>query len=123
MSKVASVIFVSLAAWQVHRLRPLWCESQRSHRGDEVERRLREGCQGIVAQHFSQHTYNSQQPPLLLPGLGCYGTGMCVHACVCVCVWSTNHIGRPASQCEPVLTFGATLSHTQGDWAAAESGM
>lgn len=69
MSKVDSVVFVSLAAWQVHRQQPLWWESQQSHRGDEVEGRLREGCQGIVAQQFSRHTCSSQRSPLLLPWL------------------------------------------------------
>lgn len=59
MSKVDSVVFVSLAAWQVHRQLPLWRESQQSNRGDKVERRLREGCQGIIAQCFNQHTYSS----------------------------------------------------------------
>lgn len=68
-----------LCPWQPGRFTgssSLCSESLRSGSGDEVEGRLREGCQGIVV----QRSYRS--PQLVMLGLCIHGEGMCSVLCV-----------------------------------------
>jgi len=83
VSKVVSVVFVSSAAWRVHRRRPLWEESQQSGRGDEGEAKVEGKAEGRLsgAQHFNPPDASRSSST----ATAAVRVAM-VRVCVCVCV-------------------------------------
>lgn len=112
----------SLCPWQPGRFTgssSLCSESLRRSRGDEVEGRLREGCQGIVVQP------SCSSPRLLMLGLCIHGEGMYSVLCVCAdgsithslthnrSVWTRTCASMRSNNNNALLMCGAGSSLTQ----------